>query len=603
MKNIYLFQPQYAVDVRNEVNYYLPYSAGCIWSYVEQYPDIKENFRLADIIFRRESVEEVLSRLDNPFLCGFSCYVWNERWCTVVAEAVKQKWPNCLIVFGGPQVHGGMTSLDFIDVFVRGEGEENFLDLLRGIIDGKAPELFYSRRRVDNLDIPSPYTTGVFDKIIADNPQAVWAMTLETNRGCPYSCTFCDWGGLTYAKIKKFDVEKVRQELEWTIGKPIRYIVCADANVGIFKERDLEIAKIVRDVADRGKSLEGCNFQYAKNSTEIVFQIAKTIGNLGRGVTISVQSMNDDTLEAIKRKNMDVNNMRKLFELSYQYDVPTYTELILGMPHETYETWIDGFDALLDAGQHSSIDMWFTQILTNSEMNNLEYRKTYGIKSVIAKDYMPLYNANDSRDIEEVIELVNATNTMSTESMIESYLYGWLIIYFHIAGYSQIVARYLRETGGIERYSDYYRLLLQKVIDHDVFGEHYNKNKILVDHYLKTGELLPWGQNKNGGHAIHSASYLFLFENRTQAFDLAIQTAEVFAKLPDWVIDLQRAMLVDETKEYPLSITADFDIFSAKSAAVTYTIQSKFDIKSNMNWYHYRRKGLVKNLITVKEHT
>ena len=116
------------------------------------------------------------------------------------------------------------------------------------------------------------------------------------------------------------------------MGQPVRYIVCADANMGIFKERDLEIARMVRAVADQGKFLEGCNFQYAKNSTEVVFQIAQTIGTLGRGVTISVQSMFEDTLEAIKRKNMDVNNMRRLLDLSIEYGVPTYTELILGMP-------------------------------------------------------------------------------------------------------------------------------------------------------------------------------------------------------------------------------------------------------------------------------
>ena len=146
---------------------------------------------------------------------------------------------DSVVVFGGPQTHGGMTAHKFIDVFVRGEGEENFLDLLRTIIAGQEPDLFYSKRRLENLDIPSPYTTGVFDEIIKNNPGAVWAMTLETNRGCPYSCTFCDWGSLTYSKVKKFGLEKVQQELEWIVGQPVRYIVCADANMGIFKERDL----------------------------------------------------------------------------------------------------------------------------------------------------------------------------------------------------------------------------------------------------------------------------------------------------------------------------------------------------------------------------
>ena len=57
----------------------------------------------------------------------------------------------------------------------------------------------------------------MFEKIIADNPGVLWNGTLETNRGCPFACTFCDWGGLTYSKLKKFPEEKVLQEL---IGWP-----------------------------------------------------------------------------------------------------------------------------------------------------------------------------------------------------------------------------------------------------------------------------------------------------------------------------------------------------------------------------------------------
>lgn len=595
-----MFQPQYAVDVRNETNYYFPYSAGCIWSYVAQFPDIASNFRLADIIFRRESVDEILNRLEQPAICGFSCYVWNERWCLTIAEAIKNKWPECLIVFGGPQTHGGMTAHRFIDVFVRGEGEENFLDLLRTIIEGREPELFYSKRRLENLEIPSPYTVGVFDKIIADNPGAVWAMTLETNRGCPYSCTFCDWGSLTYSKVKRFDLEKVREELEWTLGRPVRYIICADANMGIFKERDLEIAQMVRDVADRGKFLEGCNFQYAKNSTEVVFKIAQTIGNLGRGVTISVQSMHEDTLDAIKRKNMDVNNMRRLLDLSVEYGVPTYTELILGMPNETLNTWISGFSELLEIGQHSLIDMWFTQVLINSEMSQPDYRRKYGIKTVVARDYMPLFNPNDSRTIEETIELINCTNTMSTEDMVEAYMFGWTVLYFHIGGYSQIASRYLRGQHGVS-YQDYYVRLFESLPNDPDFGEHFSKTKEVVNHYLRTGDILPYADIKNGGHALHSASYGYMYERAALAYNLSLQVASEFKTIPHWVSQLQHNFVYRHGDQYPLTLQGNYNILTQTEVDTEYTVQPQKNISSEFNFYQTRRKGLLKNLITTKE--
>ena len=67
-----------------------------------------------------------------------------------------------------------------------------------------------------DLDVlPSPHLTGVFDHIVKNNSNYKFHMTLETNRGCPYQCTFCDWGSLTYNKIKKFDIDRVFAEIEW----------------------------------------------------------------------------------------------------------------------------------------------------------------------------------------------------------------------------------------------------------------------------------------------------------------------------------------------------------------------------------------------------
>ena len=85
-KNIYLFQPQYAIEFRKENTYWLPYSAGCLWSYVSQFDDIRENFELKDLIFRREPPDQVIERMQEPAVAGFSCYVWNEQYCLVMAK-------------------------------------------------------------------------------------------------------------------------------------------------------------------------------------------------------------------------------------------------------------------------------------------------------------------------------------------------------------------------------------------------------------------------------------------------------------------------------------------------------------------------------------
>ena len=228
MFNVYLFQPQYDLVISNQTNYWLPYSAACIWSYASQFDDIIQNFTLKELGFKREKHEEICNRLENPTICGFSTYVWNREYNLGLAEKIKKLWPKCIIVFGGPMVNETfLEKYSYIDSIILVEGEESFVKLCRNVINNTSPKKLYKESRIKNLDMPSPYLLGLFDKIIVDNPNAVWAMTLETNRGCPYACTFCDWGGLNYSKIYKFSIERVVKEL-----KPIT----ASFNVyGIYK--------------------------------------------------------------------------------------------------------------------------------------------------------------------------------------------------------------------------------------------------------------------------------------------------------------------------------------------------------------------------------
>ena len=67
-------------------------------------------------------------------------------------------------------------------------------------------------RITDVDDIPSPYLNGMLD---AYGEAVEGTAIIETNRGCPYGCTFCDWGSATLSRIRKFDLDRVFAELEW----------------------------------------------------------------------------------------------------------------------------------------------------------------------------------------------------------------------------------------------------------------------------------------------------------------------------------------------------------------------------------------------------
>jgi len=596
MKNVYLFQPQYAVERRTENTYWIPYSVGCLWSYASQFNDIQNNFELKDIFFKRENPDAVLLKIQDPVYCGFSCYVWNYQYNLILAEKIKQRWPKCVIQFGGPQTSGTMIKYEFIDSIILAEGEEQFVETLRNIQNNKPVELVYNKTRLENLHIPSPYTTGVFDQIIKENSNAIWSMTFETNRGCPYQCTFCDWGSLTYTKIRKFEIEHVRADLEWAVDKPIGYLFCADGNFGIFKERDLELAKIIKSAADRS-SIDAVNLQYAKNSTEVIFEIAKIIGNYSRGITVSVQSMNPQTLQAIKRSNMELNDIANVLRLSEEYNISTYTDVILGLPLETKETWKQGLSDILELGQHQTIDMVFAVLLENSELNSFESKQKYGIQSIRAKDYMPFYNANDWREVDEDFELVNSTNTMSTEDMIESYMYGWMIIHFHTVGYSQLLAKYCRHVYNIS-YRKFYDMLFALVQQDSFFYNHFNNLKNTVQVYLNTGELHDLDEHIKGAHGLHGITYKFLYNNKAATYDLVYQVASNFGLVDSGIAQLQRNFIFDTSVEYPLKISTIWNIKNWQNESCQYSVSPKIAINDDFDFYQYRRQGYLKNKIT-----
>ena len=623
-RNIYFFQPQYSINYKGTPAYWLPYSVGCLWSYLLQFPDITDNYELKDIVFRREPPEQVIARMENPDVCGFSCYVWNEKYCLAIAELIKKTWPSCHIVFGGPNAHSGMLKYDYVDTIVGGEGEMVFADVLRHHLTGKPPELFWPKKRVEDLThVPSPYLTGVFDALIEANPDAMWNMVLETNRGCPYQCTFCDWGSLTLSKVKKFTLDRVKAETEWAAKNRVGYIFVADANFGIFKERDLEIAKMIRDAADMPESLiDGLNIQYAKNSTHVVYEIAKIMeeSGLGRGITVSVQSMNEDTLDAIKRKNLGINDTKSLMAISEKTNIATYTEFILGLPLETLATWKKGLTNILELGQHNSIELWFAQVLVNSELGQPESKRKYGIKTVTAKDYYPMLDEHDWRDIVEEIEIINQTNTMSTEDMVEAYMYAWMIIHFHVSGYTQLYAKYARNIHNIS-YEQFYEAVWAQIKTVSLLQENYNLVRDTVEYYLKHGDLLNFEKVKKGGlgHGLHGMSYDTFYINRQEVYNLGLTVLEsLTGPCPENLKSAQQHFVFDLDQQYPLQLDFDYSLYSFEPGKFKYNFDSKIDInelgkmkirgtivadeaalvdkkKIKFDLYAIRRRGLIKN--------
>lgn len=655
-QNVYLLQPQFAVNFRGKRQYWLPYSVGCLWAYAKETESWVEEHFNCELLFKRLGVEQTMEDIKNPVAVGFSCYVWNEQFCLTIAEQVHEKYPDCKIFFGGPNVNLQMLEdYPFIDTIIDGEGEKTFVKILKDLKDGVEPPPHYFAERITDLSqLVSPYTSGVFDKIIADNPDAYWQVTFETNRGCPFSCTFCDWGGLTYSKVKQFEMDRIREEIKYIKKIPVAYMLCADANFGIFKDRDVEVAKLLYSELHDHPVLDSVNLQYYKNSNKHVIECAAALGRLNKGLTVSVQSMSDNTLKAIKRDNMRINKIGDLLAEADKKQIFTYTEMILGLPEETLDSWKDGMTDLLEEGQHHCIDVWLAQLLKNSELNRPDVREKYGIESTRVKDYYLAYNDDDS--VEEYIDIITATNTMTTEELVAAYMYSWVIIRFHIYGYTKVLARVARAHG--VSYREFYDRLLLNILDDEEIAEHYYEIAESITVYLKgnkdnlrngmhlsyqaTGskkttqttsaysadknEVLK-GLKESGRYNIksekgilkdekdpkdeakvtqaHTWIYMrsqdFLHERRDRLIEIGAETFKELLPYTQYedVIGLQDDYIISESRNYPYykSYTVDLDTFKPVNDSIQYLITGEEQVKRNRQFAERRTGSHIKSYI------
>ncbi len=466
MKNVYFVQPNNSLSD----SLFLPYAAGTIAAYCFGESEIASEYKLGGLFFTKEPVGQAAARFDNPYIIGFSCYMWNIEYNLVLAKAVKEKYPDCIIVFGGTQIPDDTEYLEkysFIDILCHGEGEVAFSEILKEIPLGMIKNISFRQNgdiiknartvSCDITDFPSPYLSGVFDSII-NNPDyegIQFDAILETNRGCPYKCIYCCWAD-SKSTFRQFPIEKVKAELEWMAEHRIAYCICADGNFGIL-ERDEEIAEYVIELKNKYGFPEKFETTAAKNKDELTYRINSRLESAGlnRGVSVAVQSMSPKVLEIAGRKNMSPASFSGQLERYRKKGMFTYTDIILGLPGETLESFCRGLFDVIEAGQHYSININRLEFLPNTALYSKEMVEKYRIKTICS-----FLCQNHSRIVEDErfgsrSEIVVETSTMSAADWREALRISFCAQSFHCMGLLRFFAFYLKKAENISYYSFY----------------------------------------------------------------------------------------------------------------------------------------------------
>ncbi|MBI4806789.1 MAG: cobalamin B12-binding domain-containing protein [Desulfovibrio sp.] len=431
---------------------YFPYSVGLLQAYVQRHAARPCRYVFLDPLYQRQPWIQAVESMLETDVAAFSVYVWNHNLSLKIARELKRARPGIFIVFGGPHVpdraEDYLHEHAFIDLACHGEGEQTFLSVLEALpgrdfsaipsVSWLENGRFRSTPRAPRLEdystIPSPYLEGVFDKLMAAHPEHKWLGVWETNRGCPFTCAYCDWGSANASKVHHFEMDRLRREALWFARSKVEFIFCCDGNFGMFK-RDRDIAAMVAEIKAEYGYPQALSVQNTKNAAERSFEIQEILsrGGLNKGVTLAMQTMNPTALELVGRQNISTQAFQELQSRFAAAKVETYTDLILALPGETYRSFAEGVSEIVVGGQHNRIQFINLSILPNARMGAPEYQRLHDMVTVESK-VINIHGAlaMEDDDVAETQVLVVGTGTMPVEDWVRTRAFSWMtaLLYF-----------------------------------------------------------------------------------------------------------------------------------------------------------------------------
>lgn len=349
-----------------------PYPVACIKAWVHHYARNRGVFQVELFKDPQKCIDAFL--VERPGVVGFSNYMWNLDLSYSIATEIKRDYPETVIVFGGPNYpledhnrERWLRTHPCVDVYIIGEGEEPFTafvdawfegrDLKRAVrnggsgchavIDGQFMKSDDISPRVSDLNtVPSPYLEGYLDKFLQEVPLTP---LLETNRGCPFACTFCVDGIPDRSKVYRKSIDRFSEELEYIA---LRYkgkvLTLADLNFGMYKQ-DLDVSRVIARIKREYDYPHHLQVSTGKNQKARVLDCAEILEGSLR-LAASVQTLDQEVLRNIKRENISTDELLEVTTRANALGANSYSEVILGLPGDTKAKHFNTVFHLADAG-------------------------------------------------------------------------------------------------------------------------------------------------------------------------------------------------------------------------------------------------------------
>lgn len=394
-----------------------------------------------------------------PAVVCFSSYIWNTELSLDVARRIKERFSACITVFGGPNYPVDPAEQEEllkrhpeIDFFICREGEEAFVRLYFALeqfgFDAAALKEngyrisgchyyctgnFVAGDELPVLDldeVPSPYLSGLCDRYLQEG----YTPIIQTTRGCPFVCAYCQEGDRYFNAIRRYSLERTNKEL-WHIAQRAasRKLYIADSNFGMYPE-DLEIAEEISHIQEQLGWPDFVDCISGKNNKSLVLNTAGKIR--GGQFSAAIQSSDANVLHNIKRENISITELIETASEIDLYNTHSFSEIILALPGDTVDIHIKSVCDLIGAGIHVIRSHQFI-MLPGAELSSAENRRKYGLETRFR--VMPNTSASyelfgQSFHVPEIDEICVANDVMRYEDYLESRCFDLSVEIFYNNG-------------------------------------------------------------------------------------------------------------------------------------------------------------------------
>lgn len=375
-----------------------------------------------------------------PDIACFSNFSWNVRLSTHFALELKRRNPQIITVFGGPnyplsedEQSAFLHAHPEIDFYVWLEGEVAFLGLLNALhaVEDSAPALKAQRlalpgvhylapdgtfirtpnsaRLKDLAEGDSPYQRGMMDKFFDESLIPM----IQTNRGCPFQCTFCTEGQDYYNKVNRSSRSRVDVDLHY-ISERVKVpdLIIVDSNFGMFQE-DLDTCRTLAALQDATGWPKHIHVSAGKNRKERVLEAASIVrGAINLSATI--QSIDEHVLDLVKRKNIALNEIIDVGKQAERLGANSYSEIILCLPGDTLVSHYRSVFTMIDVGINF-LRMYQLMMLPGSDLSSQVSRQKHDMLTrfrVLPRCFGEYQMLGEAQPVFEIEEICVQNNTM-----------------------------------------------------------------------------------------------------------------------------------------------------------------------------------------------